>query len=483
MSRNSWYACLFVLIPSLYFMSLPSSVGDLAIWVSQGLYFIKTGQILRHDIFTIIPTEELIYPALTCIIYGGLHKLGGLDAVVLFHRLLIILIGVFWLKKYITKTKNVWSLYNIYLFFLAWLGCSILFLERPALVAIVPFILGFDIIESKTKLNAWDLLKLSIINIFWVNIHGSWLLLFCMFFYKQSLISVQQKNISKNFILGCVLLITSSFVNPFGAKVFEYVLQTVKISQSRQITEWSSTFNSIYKDQLVVFILLLMTLIYAVVSKNRKNLKKWFLLLRSPMMFLILISLISIRHTIWPFFSLIAFLKYKNLFKSFELGQSNNPQNRLIAASNLIVVCVLIIANILLMPNYKSYVLAYLPISKQKIYDDSAPVEFAKYLSNTNDQEPVFNDWDYGSYLSLSQNHKYFIDTRNIIFNEYYFGEYVKIINAEDGYLNKLEHYKIKYIILDKTLRQKLIASLNQNKSWKIVQESNQTILYEKINL
>jgi hypothetical protein len=150
--------------------------------------------------------------------------------------------------------------------------------------------------------------------------------------------------------------------------------------------------------------------------------------LTSPFMIILLLGFQSIRNTLWAFFVLIPFAYNMGLMSEEKrIPKSSNGAKR---AVNLMVVATLCCFTISLTPYFKSKVSFLLPPRKRPVFDNSAPIDFAKYLSRTPDKDPVLNDWEYGSFLALTQPHPYFIDTRNIVFSSSDFETYINVMNA-----------------------------------------------------
>ena len=101
-------------------------------------------------------------------------------------------------------------------------------------------------------------------------------------------------------------------------------------------------------------------------------------------------------------------------------------------------------------------------------------------MNQTEDQAALFNNWDYGSFLILSQKHPIFIDMRNIIYSDENFIEYQKISEGRDDWKQIIEKYKIKYILLNQKANNRLIAKLNTESQWVNVLKDENAILFKK---
>lgn len=479
MSKQRFYYWLFFSLPIIYYLSLPITTGDLAVWVAQGKYFFSTGEILRHDIYSVLPTKNLIYPVGTCLIYALTYFLGGLLAVSLFHKLILIGLLLVWYKSSLQKIKEPWGYPSLLIIFLAWFGSSMFWVDRPALLGMFPLLLAFLKLQKKEDLNLADFFILTAINIAWVNLHGSWPLLVMMYGWREVMNGIfVKKRFQWQQLGGGALLLASSLINPFGYKVFSYILETANLSKERRIDEWAPpSLSGAYPSQAVVYFVLLVLMIILSIYFFKKDRAQLTRLLASPFIPLLLLGFQSIRNTALPFFVLIPFACEFFLVK----GESVKDEVKK-SPLNLVIVGGLIFLIIIFLPMVKPMSGKFLPENKRNVYDTSAPIEATRFLNGTQDQDPVFNDWEYGSFLILSQKHPIFIDTRNIIYGKNEFDEYQRVVEVSGGWETVLEKYKIKYVLLNRKLRGNLISELNRTRRWNNVLMSDETVLFQRQN-
>lgn len=479
MNKQKFYCWLFYLLPVVYFLSLPIATGDLAVWVAQGKHFLLHGEILRHDIYSVLSTRDLVYPVGTCVLYALIYSFSGLIGVSLFHKLVVLLISFFWHHFSLSKIKEPWSYPSLLVIFFAWFGCSMFWIDRPALLGMLPLILSFVILQKEEELTPHDVVALVLINIVWVNLHGSWPLLIMMYVWREltRTIILKKSNIWQQLVATSSLLL-SILINPFGYKVFAYLFETASLSRERHIDEWAApSITGPYASQSAAyFLLLLLTLVFGVFL-FKKSRSKFFKSLTSPYFPLVLFAFSNIRNTALPFFILIPFACEFILIK----GKSEVGQERK-SAFNVVFVSFVLFCGFLFLPMIKPYSRGFLPQNKREVFDSSAPFSVTEFLNNTKDSDPVFNDWEYGSFLILAQKHPIFIDTRNIIYDRSEFGEYSTVIVGNSGWDKILDKYKIRYVLLNRKLRTNLIEKLNSSLRWKSVVVDSETILFQRKN-
>ncbi|MGZ3788331.1 MAG: hypothetical protein ACXVLQ_07390 [Bacteriovorax sp.] len=479
MSKHRFYYWLFFGLPIIYFLSLPISTGDLAVWIAQGKYLLSHGDFLRHDIYSVLPTKDLIYPAGTCAVYALIYSLGGLVAVSLFHKFVLVVLSMIWRSRSLSKLKSPWSYSSVLIIFLSWFGSSMFWVDRPALIGMVPLLLSYLVLQKEDDLSARDILLLNTINIAWVNFHGSWILLAGMYVWRELFRTLFfHKRFKWQQFAAVLTFLVSSMANPFGYKVFTYIFETASISRERRIDEWAmpSLWGAYPAQAMAYFLLLALALFYCIFlfQKDRNQFKK---VLASPFVLLLLLGLQSIRNTALAFFVLLPFACEFILQK----GAREEAEEKK-SFINLVFAGLVLFLGIAFLPMVKPHVQKFLPENKRAVYDSSAPFAFAQFLNETKDNGPVFNDWEYGSFLILAQKHPIFIDTRNIIYGKKDFLDYVKVATAEEGWERVLEKYKIKYILLNRKIRAHLIEKLNASSEWSGVVMNDETVLYQKKN-
>lgn len=477
MNKRHLYNSLFFLLPLVYFFSLPILTGDLAVWIAHGRHFIHEGTILRQDIYSVLPTKELIYPFGASVIYAFIYHATGLVGVSVFHKVIVLIISLIWFKVAFAGDKSTWSPQTLLIVFLSWFGASIYCIDRPALFAMLPLVLAYIILDKDDELSLNDFILLNVINIFWVNIHGSWILLLLMYSWRELIPVICRRNDLKiKSIFGLLTFLLTSLANPFGFKVFPYILETTFVSRARGLDEWAPTsLSGAYQSQVIAFYLLILFLIAFLAYSWKFKPKQFFSIISSPFCLLVLMGIPAIRNTSLAFFVLIPFA---SRFKIIRMEQRYLRENKLNYFFNTLIVGCVVGLMILFFPTVKPLVKHWLPVSKQNVYDKSSPFLIAQYLNNTVDNDPVFNDWNYGSFLILVQKHRIFFDTRNIIYDDGGFIEYQNVVEANFAWAEILHKYKIKYLILNKELREKLIQILNKSSEWKKVMEDQNTVLF-----
>jgi hypothetical protein len=244
---------------------------------------------------------------------------------------------------------------------------------------------------------------------------------------------------------------------------------------NRKIDEWARhSFAGPYSQQTIIYFILFLNVIGFCFFLFRRDKQKLKEIIASPFTLLLLMGLQSVRNSALAFYVLIPFA-CEFLLKKGRRKEYREHHSTL----NLILSLIIFAIGIAFLPTIKPSVSEFLPANKREVFSRSTPVIFAHFLNETADTSPVFNDWDYGSYLMLEQKHPIFIDTRNIIYSDESFKEFSDVCLAEANWSLILEKYKVKYVLLEKKQRTKLINQLLAA-GWKIVLMNDETVLFEK---
>ncbi len=485
LTRRRLYLFLFFALPFVYFMSVPISTSDLAIWALLGRYALEHGSLLRHDIFSFLPTTALVYPAGICLIYAAFYAIGGLLLVSFLHKLaLLVLLALLYFSS-LSRLASPWSRRNIVLVLLTWWGAASLVADRPAMIAMIPFLASFLILQKEHELSEADLAVLALINVFWVNIHGSWLLLTGMLAWRVIARYFFRPGCSRKEAVGAALILASSLLNPFGYRVFGYVLETARISKERDLAEWMTTDFRIYFPQGILFYSLVLALLYLCWRAWRSPLGREQVrrFLVSPYLPLFMLGASSIRNTVWPFLALLpmarqfGFLREDAPLPGARGQVFENPRKQLVNAWIMLGVT---LAGLAFLPVLKPRVRWLLPPQKRSVFDGSAPYVIASYLLGA-PAGRVFSDWGLGGFLALEQKNPIFMDTRNIIFSSAQFADYRTIIEGGPGWAEALNSYRIRYLVLTEAEDAPLIRVLKNSRIWGLVMHDSGALLYKRL--
>jgi hypothetical protein len=461
--------CFAFLIPLFFTLVMPFSAGDLSVWIAHGESFLQTGHILRHDTFSALPTSELIYPSFgISVLYALLYRSIGLLGVVLFHDLGILMLLLWILYRPLIRDQIMPGGKNLkWVLFLFWLGGVPTFVERPAMVALIPLVLSFQIISRiRETLSKRDALSLVLLSMLWANLHGSFILLPLMlgwrlFFQFKKL----QKPIQSAGFLLATLAVT--LLNPFGWRIYPYLLETARVSKERGITEWSFPgLLTQFPTGLLFWILFAAAIAYLIRAYQQK---RFFEVLAQPFFMFLLLGTTSIRNAALTFVLLLPAAQMLGIMSpKVQESESTNLIKRGRGFRNQLVLTCLILALPL--------ALAYKP----KQWDETVAFGLAESIKADGRTCAIFNSWELGSFLMLDVKNPIFLDTRNIIYSRAEFDAYARTLQGDPIWESFLNEGKACFVLVNTRTGSGLIERLKANDVWEFKETKGEYTLYAK---
>jgi hypothetical protein len=451
---------LAFIIPILFMLAMPYAAGDLFIWIKLGNFILSSGAILRHDIFSVLPTTEMVYPSWgASVLYSFLYRFIGILGVCIFHAVVVLPILLFILYRPLIKSGYLPSEKSAkWVLFLFWLGGVPTFCERPAMLALIPLVLSFQIIARlpKHETRLADAAKLILIEIIWANLHGSFVLLPIMLIWKSFW--------SFRFDLKRVALVWASFfaagLNPFGFKVYPYLFETARLSKERGITEWDFPWLTTQFPTGLLFWLLFIYVIYFL--RKRYQAGSLFQTIANPFFLFMLLGMLSIRNAALAFVVLIPGAYAANFFSAEKAPDSRaRPLNLAIAMLALLAI-----------PLVATY--------KPKKWDNDTAFALADLIRKDGRNCPVFSDWELAGFLSLEVPNQTYLDTRNIIFSREEFHWYEQTLNGEPIWKKFIDAGKTCFIVVTPEKSAGLIAKLAASPEWEKSATEGTHVLYTR---
>jgi hypothetical protein len=479
--------------PMIFFLIIPFSVIDLLGWIAHGRYLLEHHQLLRNDIFSVFPTKPLVYPSWgISVIYAWIYQWGGLTTVCVMHlAVLAAILQVVYSHSISTLSNpaNRIARWSTYIF---WIVGAALFDTRPNMISLLPFAMAYVLISKIKKLSDLRpklIFQLCLINIFWVNVHGSFVLLEAMLGWKLFFLFIDSLNNAdeeKNRIVQAIRPLFSmaivgmtSLINPFTYQVFPYVLETVEISKRRVISEWAPTAPwGTFPIGLLYFLLLATVIVLIFKYRNKESFWKF---LSSPFLLVTFNGLTAIRNAALPFIVLLPALKEAGLLDREDQSVSYSKDSELPKFSNIFKVAPFILLLILSFPSIKAKALFFLPADKKATFDDSALFETAAKIRASGKTCPIFNDWKVGSFLMLNLPNKIFLDFRNIIYSDEDFDTYLSALKAGPHWEDLLNRYQACFAVVDKKYSKDLVTALQGDKAWRRIGDESGYAAFERL--
>jgi len=442
------------------------SMGDLAIWISEGQQIFLQKTIYIKEMYSINVTTQYPYPWLSSVIYFGIYQLLGIDFIFYFHRFIPFFILLFWIREYpqLLYKKNWWILV------LALIGSSSIFIDRPALLALPLVTLAFHFFE-KNYIRKKSM-YLYILLFFWVQLHGSFVLYFIFFGWKFATnILVRKKAfLIKTYTKFFAQSLLITLLNPWGIKIYEYVYATATVSSYR-MTEWEALKISGNNKEISIFagFFVFATLLLLL---KRKVSSRLILKNSTPLFIMMIFGVrnVSLFFITWP-------LAYFQRRQSIIQANQSIPLTKKII--NNILLTFLAIVSLFLMTSQSVPIRQKLKSNSFQFYDETSVPMIFSYLQSQPGKKIIFNDWAVGSHMTLLPDVKIFIDTRNIIYSDQIVLDYENIYFRQYSQSkDKIEELRINYILIKDS--ELLAQSLQTSPDWRRIMSEGLYVLYQK---
>jgi hypothetical protein len=361
---------------------------------------------------------------------------------------------------------------------------------RPQIFSWVPFILTYILLSAYVDRQIRPILLLfcPLIMIFWVNVHGSFivgLVLFGIFFAGELIRSLIKSQGALSFkelrwlaaagvLTGLAVLINSQFI-----QIIHYVfnLMTDKSSQ-KLVMEWQPPSPTTYATIAFFASILIMIACFAY-SHYRPTPTELLLIFA-----FLWLAWSGLRYVIW--FGMVSMPILARVIREMLKDKpwlAAPPKNVL----NLVLVLVLclpvvafqpwFIIHLPLPPGYYKLVLRDNPVGPQ--LSVNTPIAAVEYLK----QHPggkLYNEMGYGSYLIWADTSQgVFLDPRVELYPYQQWLDYIKINNGLH-YNELLQKYGATRILLNKELQPELMASLENDPLWSLEYTDSYAQVWEK---
>lgn len=327
MKKISLYLALLAIVYLLTFMiNLP----DYDLWarLAVGSIFFQTGHVLKHDIFSYLPTKDLWidHEWGSGVIFYFFTKYLGNEGLFVIKAVTILAIFMIILKtiKLHTRYKDVGVFYLVFVGFSLFPGMANL--VRCQLFTYFFFTLWIYLLEKVRRGENKYIWIFPATMLLWANMHGGFLAgIGLMIIYALG--ELMNRNYSWKYVGILALVLPVTLLTPYGIHLWTYMAEAAFMSRP-YIAEWSSIDMSgpvhiIAGAQIHVLvgfaILVLMTLVVGVKLWHQKTKPDWtIIILMSVLLFL---SFKHQRHA--EFFMLaVACLLYHHYVDLFgSLGQ------------------------------------------------------------------------------------------------------------------------------------------------------------------
>jgi hypothetical protein len=467
--------------------------------LKSGEIMTQTGQFLATDVLVYTPVREPYYnpqwgsQLLFYWVYSfSPYLLLALRAIIVTGSVALLL----WLCAWRTGSMRVASVTTVIAYITAWTNLGV----RPQLFAFLPFLAFTFLLERKDAYPKWLPLLVPIM-VFWVNVHGSYLLGIILI-GMYGLGSLIEKAVTKEgrewlrsraafwqagWLAAGAL---ASLANPYFTSIFHYFVVATNDPIARALnTEWQPpTLNS--GTGMIFFVNVLILLVTFYLSKRR---------LRPTEILIVLafgyLSLTSLRNVMWwgwitaPILAsnLAAWSALRREKKEAQVqvepanADASTASRQEIPALNWLFAGLLVGGAVLFTPLWRTSN-PLVPASAKGALSAATPFEITDYIKQSNPPQPIFNYMEWGGYMGweLYPRYQLFVDGRFEARQVKVWDDYLSVSRGRADWQALLDSYSIQTLILNKEFHSDLIPFVKQSKVWKEVYEDKVGLVFTR---
>lgn len=461
--------------------------------LATGKYILNTGQIVHSvDPFAFTPVKEFsIISWLSGVIFFVIHSFLQMKGLIIFKTCIIAL--AFFFIHLNMKTTTLKEHQNVYIFILILIvvafAVRMRMFIRPHIfefVLIPVFFYIFNVYRIK-KQNYLYILPL--LQVLWVNSHGSFILgilISLTVLSGESLKYFLRWNplLSKReLMILCVVtffIIAATMLNPSHYKVFlfPFMLTGQQVYMSN-IGEWLPLSINLligygFRYTWAFSLLLISAIIIFGFQKKKTDLTNILIVL-----FFFYLALKGVRLT--SVFAIgvgpIVAEGFCGIISRFSFDRLKRFRLLLTSA------CLAIIVAIFYISVYNSTIYAFGLDLKERVF----PVKAVDFLINSDIKGNMLNSRGFGGYLiwRLFPNKKVFIDGRNEVYSEEFYKDYLYAHKSPEIWEKVVNQYDIDWVILEYSRdysKKERINHLVNNPEWALIYWDRVAIVYAKRN-
>jgi hypothetical protein len=487
--------------------------------LKSGEIMAQTGQFLATDVLVWSPVREPYYNPqwgsqilFYWIFSASPYLLLTLRAVIITASVGLLL----WLCNWRSGSLRIASIATIVAYLTAWTNLGV----RPQLFAFLPFLGFLFLLERKDAYPKWLPLLVPIM-LFWVNVHGSFVLGVAMIgiYALGTIIEKVGTQEGRKWLRSSEALwqagwmgvgALTSLANPYFINIYHYFVVATNDPVARATNiEWQPpTLNG--GTGMLFFVNVFILLLSFYVSRRRVRPTEALLMLAFGYL-----SLTSLRNVMWWGWVTAPILaanlaewairrrtkdegrRTKDDGYEVRTGSqqpaassqsSQQPRRQEISAFNWLIAGVLVGGALLFTPLWRDSS-PFVPASAKAALSDDTPVELAEFLkeelANGTIAEPLFNYLEWGGYLGWAlfdygppHRHQMFVDGRFEARQVKVWEDYLSVSRGRADWQQTLDHYGIRTLILNKEFHKYLLPFVAQSNTWKKVYEDKAGVVY-----
>ncbi len=294
---------------------------------------------------------------------------------------------------------------------------------------------------------------LPVLSMLWVNLHGSFPLLFILGAIAFLLGQGDKKQLAFALAVSTVTL----FINPHGIYVLAYVKDMLSAPSNQLFSvEWMPMVNRGWQANLFYAWLLLFAPLIAF-SPRKLSVLEW-----AHFIFLGWMALLGVRYVIWFLFILV--ILTAKLLAEWDMRYLESPVEKEKPFINIFAACLLLLIPFALLPGFRN---SWWP-DAPRAYDSANPIEAAAWLTAHPELEgPLWSDLSHSSYLIFAlPSRPVWIDTRFELYPPEQWEKYISIASASQQWQKLLDEEKIQLAMLSTAGEPALISAMQNSAQW-----------------
>jgi len=467
--EKNWLSYLFFL--SVFFLYLLSPADtDLGWHLRYGKQIFETGRVYRENQigFYLANYQWIQSYSLYQLLIFVIYKILGLWGLALCNGIILGLIF------HLTCHQKGWKLVGLSIFVFLGLATVTSLGIRSQLFTILGISFLLHQLTKNVKYSSSNLYILPIIFVFWVNLHGGFILgLVILTIYL--LTALIEKNRSNCLYAGATILLSflATLINPFGIKIYQESFRHIWYPLNKLIAEWVPPANQAVAFILITISAIVTIFIYQLVNKRLTNIKHLLFVFLTWLLFAFL-AFTARRHL--PLFTVSSVHILENILK-FDNKKSPKKAEGFVTAIFLFAIIIFRLVN---MPKLENGWQSLCQNGKTRF-----PCQAEMFLeSNPSYCHNLFNTYEWGGHIAWQlPDRKTFIDGRMPAWpaeeGKSPYTVWLEIIQTQQGFEDRLEKLKVDCIFISKGTF--LDLELRKNKlPWQVIYQDDFAVIWKK---
>ena len=454
-------AALFV--PLIIFVIRPVGPQDYWWYLRLGSDIVETGAVptIEQYSFTQAGNPMIYHSWLSALLFFWLDALGGMTATVLFGAFTVgVTYTIFWRMLREMEMPPLWA---VGLIFFSVLPSSMNWAIRPQLFAYPLFVASLYLLWHWQNVTEKKLWFLPLIALLWVNLHGSFVLLFLL--VGAALIFGRGDRKTLFFIFIAIFIAT--LINPRGWQAWGYVLNSLLVPSNQAFSrEWMPPINEGWQMNLFFFWILFFIAVAGLTARSLSALE-WVWVLGFGWL-----ALSGLRYGIWFLFILLPLSAY------LLPKPTPKPKSGGIPAMDMLLGILLLVFPLALLPNIRA---AWWDDAPATLTVDT-PVSAVQWLdAHPELPDPIWADLTFESYLVYAQPERgVWIDTRFEVYPPEHWTRYTAITTAAWNWQELLDEDGIDVLMLSQRTQATLLRAVEASTVWDECYRDDVAVIYAR---